>query len=126
MTPLAPNRQVRDPRIVSPEIKVIFPSQSAEKDQQVSSESTSKPAPQVLPTVTAIDPVPVQTKMTDLSGWNEATQQIKSLDNQPQANSTKAPTWIDHVKEHAGLFLIASLTSGVIGLLIGIFIAKKR
>ncbi len=115
MTPTAPKSAVTggtktsDPRIVSPEIKVIYPSESAQKDLQISEVESTPPTPQVLPT--APPPEIVPTKESTL-----VTQQTTT----PQTTiPAKVSTWKDTLKEHAGLFIAVALISIGIGFIIG-------
>lgn len=120
MATLAPNRQLRDPRIVSPEIKVVFPSQHAEKDLQVSNESTVKPTPQILPAVSAPDPasvtVPETVKESVIVSTKTATQTVTET-----PAPAKTSTWKEALKDHLHLFIMVALIS----IAVGIFIGKK-
>lgn len=109
MTPKAPNSRTSDPRIVSPEIKVVYPSARVEKDLSVSELQTTAPAPQVLPTAPA--PVTAPTK--------ESTTVTQETTTPTTNEAPKASTWKDTLKEHAQLFIAVALISVGIGILIG-------
>lgn len=110
-----------DPRIDSPVIKVVYPSDvSITKEAPVSENQTTAPIKQVLPTAT-------ETTVSETPPTVNVTPEIKTPETVDTNNNlVKAPTWLDHVKEHAGLFIIAGLLSGGLGILLGILISKKR
>ena len=120
MTTPAPNStavtggvKISDPRIISPEIKVVYPSDTL-KDQAVSEVQTTAPTPQVLPIANPTITVPtkegtaVTTDTTTPSTTTPAT-----------VEPPKKPTWKDILKENAGLFIAVALISVGIGVLIG-------
>lgn len=122
MTTTAPNSttstggvKLSDPRIISPQIKVIYPSENVQKDLAVSEVQTTAPTPQVLPTAPE-QTTPVLTK--------ESTTVLESS-TPPTATQTvetpKKPKWLETITENAGLFLAVALIS--VG--VGIFIGKK-
>ncbi len=123
MATIAPNsttskggEKLSDPRIISPQIKVIYPSENVQKDLAVSEVQVNAPTPQVLPTVTPTQTATVSTK--------ESTTVLESS-TPPTATQTaetpKKPKWLETIKENAGLFLAVALIS--VG--VGIFIGKK-
>ncbi|TSJ41269.1 hypothetical protein [Fluviicola chungangensis] len=123
MTTTAPNSttstggvKLSDPRIISPQIKVIYPSENVQKDLAVSEVQTTAPTPQVLPPVTPTQTTTVPTKestiVTESSTPPTATQTVET---------PKKPKWLETIKENAGLFLAVALIS--VG--VGIFIGKK-
>lgn len=99
-----------DPRIMSPDIKVIYPSESEQKDLQVSEQQTTAPIAQVLPT-SPLSEIEESTAVTSKTSTTETTS--------PEAPSPKLPTWKETLKEHAGLFIAVALISVGIGVLIG-------
>jgi hypothetical protein len=116
MTTIAPNStavtgglKTSDPRIISPDIKVIYPSETTSNDAQVPEQQTTAPVAQVLPTspTPAIVPTKEGTIVTQ-----ETTAPIT-------AEIPKVSTWKDTLKEHAGLFIAVALISIGIGFLIG-------
>lgn len=125
MTPLAPHStsvkggiNTSDPRIMSPDIKVIYPSESATKELQISEQQTTAPVAQVLPT----------SPLSEIEAIKESkviTQEIPIPATPPQTTtsvtpeSTKVSSWKDTLKEHAGLFIAVALISIGIGVLIG-------
>jgi hypothetical protein len=122
MTRTAPNStavtggvKTSDPRIISPDIKVIYPSDTV-KDAPVSEVQTTAPVAQVLPqataTTTALEPVPTK------EGTVTVTQQTTTTPT-TTAEPPKKNTWKDTLKEHAGLFIAVALISIGIGFLIG-------
>ena len=121
MATIAPNSttstsgvKMSDPRIISPQIKVIYPSENVQKDLAVSEVQTTAPTPQVLPTVTPTQTATVQTKestlVTDSSTVPSTTQTVET---------PKKPKWLETMKENAGLFIAVALISVGVGLLIG-------
>lgn len=102
-----------DPRIMSPDIKVIYPSESEQKDLQVSEQQTTAPIAQVLPTspLSEIEAGKASTVVTPKTSTTETTS--------PEAPSPKLPIWKETLKEHAGLFIAVALISVGIGVLIG-------
>lgn len=117
MTPKAPNSKQSDPRIISPQIKVVYPSQSTEKDLPVSSEQTTAPAPQVLPTQTT--PAPVTVKETVSQETTATTTATPPPTATVNAEPAKPSTWKDALREHTTLFIAIALLSIGIGILIG-------
>lgn len=116
MTTQAPNStavtggiKTSDPRIISPDIKVIYPSESGQKDLQISEQETTAPVAQVLPTA------PLSTIETP----KESTVITKETTTLTATEPTKIPTWKDTLKEHAVLFIAVALISVGIGVLIG-------
>lgn len=123
MTTTAPNSttstsgvKLSDPRIISPQIKVIYPSENVQKDLAVSEVQTTAPTPQVLPTVTPTQTTTVPTKestiVTESSTPPSTTQTVET---------PKKPKWLETITENAGLFIAVALIS--VG--VGIFIGKK-
>ena len=121
MATIAPNSttstsgvKMSDPRIISPQIKVIYPSENVQKDLAVSEVQTTAPTPQVLPTVTPTQTATVQTKestlVTDSSTVPSTTQTVET---------PKKPKWLETMKENAGLFIAVALISVGVGILIG-------
>lgn len=121
MTTTAPNStavtggiKTSDPRIISPEIKVIYPSDTL-KDQPVSEVQTTAPTPQVLPL--ANEPTTAPTK--------EGTAVTPTVTTTPNTTAPatveipKKTTWTNTLREHAGLFIAVALISIGIGILIG-------
>ncbi len=113
MSTTAPNSKLSDPRIVSPQIKVIYPSQNTEKNLETP-ETTTSPIPQVLPTVTP--PVPVTTKETPIVS-TVVTEPATTVTN--PVTPVKSSTWIDTLKDHSHLFIAVALISIGIGIIIG-------
>jgi hypothetical protein len=120
MTTQAPNStavtggiKTSDPRIVSPDIKVIYPSESAQKDLQISEQQTTAPVAQVLPTA------PLSTIETPKETTTESTAVTKETTTPPATEPAKVSTWKDTLKEHAVLFIAVALISVGIGVLIG-------
>ncbi len=116
MTTQAPNStavtggiKTSDPRIISPDIKVIYPSESGQKDLQISEQETTAPVAQVLPTA------PLSTIETP----KESTVITKETTTPTATEPAKIPTWKDALKEHAVLFIAVALISVGIGVLIG-------
>ncbi|MNU67058.1 hypothetical protein D3C71_563890 [compost metagenome] len=120
MTTTAPNStavtggiKTSAPRIISPEIKVIYPSDTL-KDQVVSEVQTTAPTPQVLPL--ANEPTTVPTKegtVVTPTGTTPSTTAPATVE------TPKKTTWTNTLKEHAGLFIAVALISIGIGVLIG-------
>lgn len=110
-----------DPRIDSPEIKVVYPSDvSITKEAESENQTQTAPIKHVLPTST-------ETTVSETPATVNTTPEIKTPEIvDPNTNLVKSPTWLDHVKEHAGLFIITSLLAGGLGLLLGILITKKQ
>lgn len=116
MTTQAPNLtavtggiKTSDPRIISPDIKVIYPSGNGQKDLQVSEQQITTPVAQVLPTA------PLSTIETPKESpviTKETTTPIATV-------PAKVPSWKDTLKEHAVLFIAVGLISVGIGVLIG-------
>jgi hypothetical protein len=98
-----------DPRIISPDIKVIYPSESIQKDLEISEQQTTAPLAQVLPTA------PLSTIETP----KESTIIIKETPPPTTTEPAKVPTWKDTIKENAVLFIAVALISVGIGVLIG-------
>lgn len=117
MTPKAPNSKLSDPRIISPDIKVIYPSQGAEKDLSVSDQQTTPPTAQTLPTQTV--PVTQTTKETVSTPPSSTAMQTVTETTTASAEPAKLSTWKETLKEHAQLFLVVALISVGIGILIG-------
>lgn len=119
MIPTTPNstavtggHKTSDPRIMSPDIKVIYPSgsESQQKDLSIPEEQSTAPVAQVLPTA------PLSTFETT----KESEVIIEEKTVSPTTEQTpKVPTWKDTLKEHAGLFIAVALISVGIGVLIG-------
>lgn len=102
-----------DPRIISPEIKVVYPSGSVHKDLQITEPQTTTSVAEVLSasspqTTEVLKEIPAVTTQTT------APQVISEVTEKP-----KTPTLKDTLKEHAGLFIAVALISVGIGLLIG-------
>lgn len=118
MTPTAPRLNRNDPRIVSPQIKVIFPSQNTEKDLKIAEEHPKNTAqiPQTLPT--ASEPQITETKESTVVGTVKPEQTTSIATPEPTVTK-KASSWIDTLKDHAGLFIAVALISVGIGILIG-------
>jgi hypothetical protein len=119
MTTTAPNStavtggiKTSDPRIISPEIKVIYPSDTL-KDQTVSEVQTTAPTPQVLPVANPTTTVPTKESTT------VTTETTPNTTTPVSVEPPKKPTWKDTLKEHAGLFIAVALISVGIGFLIG-------
>lgn len=119
MTRTAPNStavtggvKTSDPRIISPDIKVIYPSDT-EKDLPVSEQQTTAPAAQVLPQAPATSET-IPTKESTAVVTQETTTPAPTTAEPP-----KKSTWKDALKEHAGLFIAVALISIGIGFLIG-------
>ncbi len=120
MTTTAPNSttstggvKLSDPRIISPQIKVIYPSENVQKDLAVSEVQTTAPTPQVLPTApaqTTTVPTKESTTVTESSTPPSTTQTVET---------PKKPKWLDTMKENAGLFIAVALISVGVGILIG-------
>lgn len=116
MTTTAPNSTAvtgglkSDPRIISPEIKVIYPSENVQKDLAVSEVQTTAPTPQVLPTTTTSSTAPTK---------EVAVVKEETLTPSTSTETPKKPNWKDIMKEHAGLFIAVALISVGIGFLIG-------
>lgn len=94
--------RIQDPRIDSPDIKVIYPSEEE---------------PQTLP---QNEPVKVQSTTNDST--QAATDVESSQDTSPSTTDTEitpAPTWKDTLKEHTNLFLIVGGICLLVGMLIG-------
>lgn len=115
MTTQAPNStavtggiKTSDPRIISPDIKVIYPSDTL-KDAPVSEQQTTEPVAQVLPTA------PLSTIETP----KESAVITKETTTPTATEPAKVPTWKDTLKEHAVLFIAVALISVGIGVLIG-------
>lgn len=109
-----------DPRIDSPEIKVIYPSDVSVTKEAESENQSTAPIKHVLPTAT-------ETTVSETPATVNTTPEIKTpVTADPNTEVVKAPTWLDHVKEYKGLFIIVGLLSGGLGLLLGILITKKR
>jgi hypothetical protein len=103
-----------DPRIISPDIKVIYPSENAQKDLAVSEVQTTAPTPQVLPTATVTAPLPTK------ESTGVTTEQTPPPETTPSTTEPpKVSSWKDTLKEHAGLFIAVALISVGIGFLIG-------
>jgi hypothetical protein len=120
MTTQAPNStavtggiKTSDPRIVSPDIKVIYPSESAHKDLLIAEQQTTAPVAQVLPTA------PLSTIETPKETTTESTLITKETTTPPATEPAKVSTWKDTLKEHAVLFIAVALISVGIGVLIG-------
>lgn len=94
-----------DPRIVSPEIKVVYPSENMEKDLET---PTVPPVAQVLSP--AVFPTMESTAITE---------QHTSAPQAAESESKKSPTWKDTIQEHSRLFIAVALISAGIGYLIG-------
>ncbi|MNJ85725.1 hypothetical protein D3C87_32040 [compost metagenome] len=119
MTRTAPNStavtggvKTSDPRIISPDIKVIYPSDT-EKDLPVSDQQTTAPVAQVLPQAPTT-PETVPTKESTVVVTQQTTTPAPTTAEPP-----KKSTWKDTLKEHAGLFIAVALISIGIGFLIG-------
>lgn len=109
-----------DPRINSPEIKVVYPSDVSMTKEAESENQSTAPIKHVLPTST-------ETTVSETPSNVNITPEIKTpVTADTNSDVVKAPTWLDHVKEHTGLFIIVGLLSGGLGLLLGILITKKR
>lgn len=107
--------KLSDPRIISPQIKVIYPSENVQKDLAVSEVQTTAPTPQVLPKAPEqTPPVPTKESTTVLesSTPSTATQTVETPNK---------PKWLETIKENAGLLIAVALIS--VG--VGIFIGKK-
>lgn len=113
MSTTAPNSKLSDPRIISPQIKVIYPSQNTEKTLETP-ETTNPPIPQVLPTVAT--PVPVTTKETPIVS-SVVTEPLTTIAS--PVTPVKPSTWIDTLKDHSQLFIAVALISIGIGIIIG-------
>ena len=120
MTRTAPNSTAvtggvkpSDPRIISPNIKVIYPSDTVKEAPVIEVQSTA-PVAQVLPQITATSPEPVPTKEGTVTVIEQTTTP-PTITTEP----TKKPNWKDTLKEHAGLFIVVALISIGIGFLIG-------
>lgn len=121
MATIAPNsktstggEKLSDPRIISPQIKVIYPSENVQKDLAVSEVQPTAPTPQVLPTVTPTQTVTVPTKESTLVIDSSTTPSTT-----PTVETPKKPKWLETMKENAGLFIAVALISVGVGLLIG-------
>lgn len=97
---------------MSPTIKVIYPSQAAEKSDAPASSEVVEPIKQSLPTAPQPQQVePVQTTtVTD-------TGSISVAPVTPAA--TTAPKWLDVVKQNSTLFLIVFVVAVGVGVVIG-------
>lgn len=121
MTTTAPNStavtggiKTSDPRIISPDIKVIYPSENVQKDLAVSEVQTTASTPQVLPLAPEQTAVP-----TKESAVVTTSSQVPSSTTPQTIETPKKTTWKDTLKEHAGLFIAVALISIGIGFLIG-------
>lgn len=120
MTTTAPNSttstggvKLSDPRIISPQIKVIYPSENVQKDLAVSEVQTTAPTPQVLPTA------PVQTTTVPTKESTTVTESSIPPSTAQTVETPKKPKWLETMKENAGLFIAVALISVGVGLLIG-------
>lgn len=120
MTTTAPNSttstggvKLSDPRIISPQIKVIYPSENVQKDLAVSEVQTTAPTPQVLPTA------PVQTTIVPTKESTTVTESSTPPSTAQTVEAPKKPKWLETMKENAGLFIAVALISVGVGLLIG-------
>lgn len=102
-----------DPRIDSPEIKIVYP--SADKNVPQASEGVLK-STVAAPTATTETPQSSPQLATEILAAVPKTTPAVEV-SQPE--TITAPTWLDIVKQNAGLFLLCAAISLGIGILIG-------